>query len=362
VKASVLSTQQHPRRWEPWEIVYLKRYYARAGVAAVASTLKRGVRAVKSRLTLLNLQGYRIGRWTGEEDAYLRKFWGKKRARQIGRKLRRSWQSVTGRAERLGLTTRNIRRWTKQEIEYLRQNYLRVGYAVLARHLGRNVGAVNREMQLLGLRKLHEKKHWTIRERRLVRKKYGKIPRPQLARMLNVPLHVLENLAVNMNLVGEGGRAYSRRELDYIRAHYQTMTAEKIARRLRRTPLSIRSLASKRGWKGRKSLETRLTQSQQSYMRMHYRKVPGHEIARHLGLPLNTVRAYARRVGLVQLVKPFTEREHRYIESHIGKLPVEVIAHNLGRGVELVRDYGNQQGWEFRLIRAGRTRRVARAS
>jgi hypothetical protein len=204
---------------------------------------------------------------------------------------------------------------------------------------------------MLGLRKLHKKKRWTQKERRLVRKKYGKIPRPQLAMMLNVPIHVLEKLAVNMKLVGKPGRKYTQDELQYIQAHYRTIPAEKIARRLGRHSDAIRSLASKRGWKGRKSLDTTLTDHQQRLIRKYYRKRPAHEIAGNLGLQLSTVRAYAKRVGLVQLVKPFTAKEHRYIKLHLGKIPVEEIARNLHRGVEAVRDCGHLQGWEFRLNR-----------
>lgn len=353
-RAVPLSTKRNPRRWGPQEIIYLKRHYAREGIAAVATSLQRSIRAVKFRLTLLNLQGFKVGSWTREEDTYLRAWYGKKRPRAIGRKLKRSWQSVTGRAIRLGLKERNIRPWTQQEIEFLKRNYLRMRYYELARHLRRARGTVNAKLRLLGLRKLHEKKRWTSEERRLVRKKYRKIPGPQLAMMLKVPVHVLEKLAVNMKLVGKPGRKYTQGELEYIRLHYRTKSAETVARKLGRTPLSITSLASKRGWKGRKSLDTTLTDRQQQLIRKQYRKRPAREIAKDLGLQLTTVRAFAKRVGLVLLVKPFSTREHRFIKLQLGKIPIEAIAKNLGRGVEAVRDYGHLQGWEFRLARLSR--------
>jgi len=344
-----LSTKQHPRRWRPQEIIYLKRHHAREGVAAVASSLKRSTRSVEFKLRQLNLQGRKVTPWTREEDAYLRAWYGKKRLRAIGRRLKRSWQSVTGRAIRLGLKDRNLRSWTRHEIEFLKRNYLRMRYYELARHLRRVRGTVNARLRLLGLRKLREKKRWTPAERRLVKRKYGKIPRPDLARMLAVPVHVLENLAVNMKLVGEPGRKYTEAELRFIQSHYRTMSAETIARKLGRRPQAIRSLASKRGWKGRKSLSTMLTERQQRFIRENYHTLSTHEIARRLGLNRLTVLVFARRSGLVHHVRPFTKKEHAYIETHKGIMPLAAIAKKIGRGEYAVRYYGQTQGWEFRI-------------
>ncbi|MBI3765933.1 MAG: hypothetical protein HY277_05460, partial [Ignavibacteriales bacterium] len=305
----LLSTREHPRRWKPGEIVYLKQHYARDGVAAVASTLKRSVRAVAFRLTKLNLDSRKVGRWSKEEDAYLRRWYGRKRPRQMGRKLRRSWQSVTGRAVRLGLKVLRIRPWTSREITYLKRNYLRVKYKILALHLRRSVGTVNAKLRLLGLRKLHEKKKWTPRERRLVKKYYGKIPNPRLASMLGVAVHVLEKQARHQKLVQTAAPKYTAQELEYIRSHYSTMSAETIARTLGRNANAIRGLAGKKGWQGRKSLDTMLTARQQRFIRENYRKRSTEKIALSLGLKRSTVLAFARRVGLVRLMKPFMKSE-----------------------------------------------------
>lgn len=344
-----LSTKQHPRRWRPQEIIYLKRHYAREGVAAVASSLQRSIRAVKFKLSQLNLHGRNITPWTRAEDAHLRLWYGKRSFRDIGRKLERSWQSVTGRAIRLGLKKRNTLAWTNQEIDFLRRNHRRMRYHQLARQLRREPGTVNSKLRRMGLRKLAEKKRWTPAERRLVKRKYGKIPRPDLARMLAVPDHVLENLAVNMKLVGEPGRKYAEVELRFIQSHYRTMSAETIARKLGRRPQAIRSLASKRGWKGRKSLSTTLTEQQQRFIRENYHTLSTHEIARRLGLKRVTVLVYARRSGLVHHVRPFTKKEHAYIETHKGIMPLAAIAQKIGRGEYAVRYYGQTQGWEFRI-------------
>lgn len=127
------------------------------------------------------------------------------------------------------------------------------------------------------------------------------------------------------------------------------MPAERIARKLGRDAAAICGLAAKRGWKGRKSSETTLTAYQQSFIRDNYRKKRIDDIALHLDLTRSMVLAYAKRVGLVQLMRPFTAREHTYMKAQVGKLPVGTIAANIGRGIEAVRDYGRQQGWEFRL-------------
>ena len=351
MSALSVSTKDRPRRWRPQEIVYLKRHYAHEGIPAVASSLKRSIRAVNFRLTRLNLHGRKITSWTGEEDAYLRRWYGRRRFRVIGRKLKRSWQSVTGRATRLGLKERNNRPWTTSELEYLKTNYLRMKYAAMAKRVGRSVGTVHAKVRILGLRKLHVQKRWTLEEQRVVRRNYGKLSRSEIAGMLNVPVHVLENLASNMKLAGEASPKYTGSELQYIHDHYRTMSADEIAKKLGRSSRAIASLVSKRGWKGRKSLDTALSVRQQRVIRRYYQKKRVHEIARSLHLNPNTVRAYAKRVGLVRLAKPFTAKEHRYIEMHLGKIPIQAIARNLDRGIEAVRDYGHLQGWAFALKR-----------
>jgi hypothetical protein len=347
-------------RWLPKEIIFLKQHYRKEGVEYITRKLHRSVRSVKHKLTQLNIYGLNRGPWTSEEDAYIRKCWTKKKPGQIGKRLQRTKQSVFGRAYRLGLREHIIHPWRTSEDKYLIEYYASTGYKEIARTLGRSVVAVTARLRILCKRKKTWVK-WDTKKNRTVKKMYQKMRRKELGNLLGHTSASIQAQARKLGVVRTDSKDYTAEELEYIRTNYPTLDVRSIAKKLYRSENAIRSVAVKRGWKGRKRVLNVLTAEQKSIIRKRYATMTKIMLAQSLHIPVHQVIIAGRWMGLQAKKNPFTRSEHRYIASQHGKIPLKDIARHIDRGEYAVRYYGQTQGWDFTVYRRSREKLLKRA-
>lgn len=87
--------------------------------------------------------------WDEKEVEYLKRFYNKKTIEALATKLKRTKQSVSGKLFRLGLKTK--KEWTQDELDYLEDSLGRVGVKSIAKQLNRTTLAVYVQMRRMGL-------------------------------------------------------------------------------------------------------------------------------------------------------------------------------------------------------------------
>lgn len=134
---------------------YIKKYYEQKTVKELAIDLNKSIGTIYKTIQKLGLEYKdRDGKvWTDDEISFLKNNYLTMTYVEIADYLKRSLRSVQSKASllklRKGISAKN---WSKEEIEFLKENANSMGYDEIARHINRSLSAIyNRvyELQLI---------------------------------------------------------------------------------------------------------------------------------------------------------------------------------------------------------------------
>jgi hypothetical protein len=200
------------RVWAHHEDSYLKKHYNKDRKnTSIAKTLKRSVKAVANRASLLNLNNKKPGKWTQNELIKLRSLYLDKKytIEQIAEKLNRPANGVQLKAVRMGLTRSNVHHWTKREHNYLIKNKDRKNYKQIANDLGLQHYNVTWYAMSIGLKKHYKGPDWTDEEKEFVRKNYNNIPIQEIAEKLGRSYNAIKLIASRMGIASKNRKKYT---------------------------------------------------------------------------------------------------------------------------------------------------------
>lgn len=236
------------RPFSPREVIFLKTHYPLKGSAYVAAKLGRSPKSIRLKARALRVERQSLLRWSPSEIEIVKRWYNKKRPSQIARRLGRTTSAVCVRARMLGLCRHRIRAWTDAEERFLRENFRTMRYKQIAERLGRTVGSVTGKLHV-GLKLKKWSKHrWTAADKRKLAYWYRKLPTQLVAAKLDLKSReAVRRMAHFLKLTKPQPPPYSKRNKEFLRKHYLTMTNPELARRLNRSVGSIEAMAKKLG-------------------------------------------------------------------------------------------------------------------
>ena len=195
IKTNGDSATRSGMSWSQEEIEFLRENYERLGYERIGEELGRSSLAVHKRARALGLSSKRRGRWSKEEDDFLREHYATLGSRRISERLGRSDRSVRVRASKLNIKSNSVCQWTKEEYDFMQEHYETRGVKYVSEQLGRSESAVYNRAHALGLKQ----------------------PRPP------------------------SRSSWSTADDDFLREHYQSLTARDLGEILGRNETAVRS-------------------------------------------------------------------------------------------------------------------------
>lgn len=133
------------------------------------------------------------------------------------------------------------RNWNEKELNILRKYYGKISNTEIQNLLERNwsIEAIRAKSELLGLGK---DRKWSLEEERILKENYSRISLNDLFTLL--PQRTLSSIRGKARTMGLLSKfyldgIYKEDEIDFLKSNYLTMTNEKLAKTLNRTPLAI---------------------------------------------------------------------------------------------------------------------------
>jgi hypothetical protein len=197
--------------------------------------------------------------------------------------------------------------------------------------------------------------------KRVLKKYYGKVFAKEIAEKLGISVTAVIDKANALKLAPPRAEFYTASELEFIKKSYPSLEAKQIAKKLGRNEEAIRTLAYKKGWKGRKNITNILTSKQLSFILNNYKKMKAVELAKNIGATQNQVMVVARRFGLQEKKVAFTRKEQNFIAKNRNILSIKEIAQHLGKGEYSIRYYAQTKGWVFKVRKPTKTTSTANA-
>lgn len=139
------------------------------------------------------------------------------------------------------------------------------------------------------------------------------------------------------------GALWTKEDIAFVRANYQTMPYAQIAEAIGRTRKGIVKLLTKLQLK--RHPNHRWTNKDKVYLRASYGKVPSHIVAKHLGIKLSVHHQAAQRFGVASYEpRPYTIGEIEFIAENFDTLPHKEIAARINRTLASVECLARREG------------------
>ena len=146
------------KKWEEWEVRYIKKYYGIKQASSIARTLGRTPDAIQLKAAKLKLTKSKASPYLPEEREMIKQLYesGEATVREIAERLQKPVSAIRSRINKWGL--KSPLRWKKNEWNFLKKNYLKMTIAEIAKRLGRTPRSVAHYANRHGLSKAKTQK------------------------------------------------------------------------------------------------------------------------------------------------------------------------------------------------------------
>lgn len=227
-----------PRReWTKKEDTVIRKYYERKGSMFVAEKLGRGKLSIQHRALRLGVDGSKR-RWNAFDIRYLKSRFGKIKTQAIARTLHRTHEAVTRKIVELKIGPQTMRIWTEKETKYLHEHYHKTLVVKIAVILKRTPDSIENKAELEGLRHRHPR--LTTKQAQYVKDHFGTMTYRALALKFNVNVSTIQLLAERSGYDnGMTWRRWTPEEEALLKELWRTIPRKEVAARLNRSLPSV---------------------------------------------------------------------------------------------------------------------------
>lgn len=222
--------------------------------------------------------------------------------------------------------------WSASEDRYLAENYPHTTAQAISNKLGRTKCAVRARVGKLSLQK-QKQVWWTEQEIATLKRLYPKQGSIPLARLLNRSLFSVQQKVGEQNLHYDVNR-WKAKELEFVRKHYHSHSAEYIAKHVGHKPANIRQRAFAMGIAP--TQPPKWTEAEMRTMKSMYPKFGTKATAEKLGRSRNAVMLKAQHMNLESNRRLWGPADEVYLRANFKTRTRIQIANDLGMSDSLV--------------------------
>lgn len=246
VMANKLGLKSNKHYWSETDTQKLKECYFKFGRNKCLSMFPdRPKSSVLSKIDDLGISLKKIRKFNEWEIDFIKENYQILGVKEIADRLNRSEQTVNNKVLQLGLREKTKREsLSEKEIQFIKDNYQNLTIEELSMRLNKSLAQVRGTISRLGLAKQQAGVRWSAEEIEILKSNYEK-GCDELANLLpNRSKYAIINELHLLKLYVSNKRPWSNDDIETLRQHYPLEGKDSVAKRLGRTPMACAKKAN----------------------------------------------------------------------------------------------------------------------